>query len=95
MAIGRTRVVTSLLAWGALLCQSVGVPNALAEPGPAPRTYGWRGNWTGLYPDADPPTRWQRRAKGVVSGMLNQAGRPGGREDPGGDYQVTRSAWRQ
>ena len=42
----------------------------------APRTVGWRGNWTGLYPDARPPVEWGRIADGVVAGMTCQAARP-------------------
>ena len=48
---------------------------ALAEE-PTAKTYGWRGNWTGLYPDATPPTEWGRIAKGVVAGTTCQAARP-------------------
>ena len=40
------------------------------------KTYGWRGNWTGLFPEADPPLHWARIAKGVVAGMTCQAARP-------------------
>ena len=41
-----------------------------------PQTYGWRGNWTGLYPDADPPTTWGKIQKGIVAGMTCQAAKP-------------------
>ncbi|MHB1033075.1 MAG: outer membrane protein assembly factor BamB family protein [Pirellulales bacterium] len=49
-----------------------------AEPGgqPSPATYGWRGNWTGIFPQADPPTQWRRVAKGLVSGMTCQSAKP-------------------
>jgi len=51
--------------------------SSLAAAGEAPRTtYGWRGNWTGLYPDATPPTTWGRIAQGVVAGLSCQAARP-------------------
>jgi len=49
---------------------------AFAEDAPAPKTVGWRGNWTGLFPDADPPTQWARMAKGVAAGLTCQAARP-------------------
>ena len=52
----------------------LGVSAALA--GEAPKTYGWRGNWTGLYPEANPPTEWGRIAKGVVAGLSCQAAKP-------------------
>ena len=32
-------------------------------------TYGWRGNWTGLYPDAQPPINWGRQSKGPTEGL--------------------------
>ena len=41
-----------------------------------PATYGWRGNWTGLYPEAAPPTAWRRLPKGVTAGMACQAEKP-------------------
>ncbi len=46
-----------------------------SEP-PAGRTYGWRGNWTGLYPEADPPVEWGRISQGVVASLTCQAARP-------------------
>jgi len=48
----------------------------LAAGAPAAGTAGWRGNWTGLYPNADPPVQWARIAKGVVAGMTCQAAKP-------------------
>jgi outer membrane protein assembly factor BamB len=47
-----------------------------AGDGSAPKTFGWRGNWTGLFPDADPPAEWGRIAKGVVAGMTCRSARP-------------------
>ncbi|MBM4035981.1 MAG: hypothetical protein FJ291_29955, partial [Planctomycetes bacterium] len=47
-----------------------------AFAGEPPKTYGWRGNWTGLYPEANPPTEWGRIAKGVVAGLTCQAAKP-------------------
>ena len=41
-------------------------------------TVGWRGNWTGLYPEADPPVAWGRLQKGLVAGMTCQATKPTG-----------------
>ena len=58
----------------ALLCITTLAPGALAQE--APKTYGWRGNWTGLYPEANPPTQWGRIAKGVVAGLSCQAAKP-------------------
>jgi outer membrane protein assembly factor BamB len=50
--------------------------HALASAGEAPRSYGWRNNWTGLYPDSGAPAEWGRIAKGVLTGMTSQASRP-------------------
>ena len=45
--------------------------------GPAfSQTLGWRGNWTGLYPDANPPTEWGRANMGPAGGMTCQAAKP-------------------
>ena len=37
---------------------------------------GWRGNWTGSFPQASPPTRWQKVSKPMV-GLRCQAEKPG------------------
>ncbi|MHC4179849.1 MAG: outer membrane protein assembly factor BamB family protein [Planctomycetota bacterium] len=47
-----------------------------AEDSSAPKTVGWRGNFTGLFPDADPPTHCGRIAQGVVAGMTCQSEKP-------------------
>ena len=57
----------------AVLCLASGMAAAEA---PVPETVGYRGNWTGLYPGADPPVRWGRIARGVLAGMTCQAARP-------------------
>ncbi|MGD0093312.1 MAG: PQQ-binding-like beta-propeller repeat protein, partial [Planctomycetota bacterium] len=55
---------------------------AAEEPGAAntkpeePATFGWRGNWTGLYPEATPVTAWSREPRGVTAGLACQAARP-------------------
>ena len=41
-------------------------------------THGWRGNWTGLYPDADPPVEWGRVNKGLTTTMACLAAKPAG-----------------
>ena len=48
-----------------------------------PNVSGWRGNWTGLYPKADPPVEWKRIPTGVTRGMTCQAARPAGDEKSG------------
>jgi outer membrane protein assembly factor BamB len=37
---------------------------------------GWRGNGTGLWPDANPPLVWSRTPKGVLAGLRVRADRP-------------------
>ncbi|MBI3822438.1 MAG: PQQ-binding-like beta-propeller repeat protein [Planctomycetes bacterium] len=39
-------------------------------------TVGWRGNWTGLWPDAKTPIHWHRTPKGVQAKVRTQADRP-------------------
>jgi len=55
-----------------------------AEAAPAPKTFGWRGNWTGLFPDAAPPVEWARIAKGVFAGTTCQAAKPAHRAPKSG-----------
>jgi len=62
--------------------------SAAALAGEALKTYGWRGNWTGLYPDADPPTMWGKIQKGVVAGLTCQAARPAEGAKPSGQRLV-------
>lgn len=52
-----------LLAWGT--CRLAG-----AEP-----ATGWRGNGTGLWPDARPPLEWRRIPRGALDGMRAAASR--------------------
>jgi outer membrane protein assembly factor BamB len=40
---------------------------------------GWRGNGTGLWPDATPPLEWSRIPRGALDGLRAQAGRPPGK----------------
>ena len=65
------------LALALLALSAAGVAAAeekAAEPPPV--TFGWRGNWTGLYPDATPVTEWSREPKGATAGMTCQAAKP-------------------
>jgi hypothetical protein len=41
---------------------------------------GWRGNMTGLWPDAKPPLEWHRTPRGALDGMRSSATPPGGKE---------------
>ncbi|MBM4034212.1 MAG: hypothetical protein FJ291_20890 [Planctomycetes bacterium] len=47
----------------------------------APRVVGWRGDLTGRYPDATPPTEWGRWPKSPVRGLRSQPRKPTG--EPG------------
>lgn len=59
----------------AICILGMGTASADDEGSPSP-SYGWRGNWTGLYPDADPPVSWGRIAKGIVDEATCQASKP-------------------
>lgn len=41
-------------------------------------TTGWRGNGTGVFPNADPPTKWERRCKSVAGEIRTSARKPAG-----------------
>ena len=42
------------------------------------RPVGWRGDWSGRFPGATPPTTWSRRVRGITSALRYQAARPTG-----------------
>jgi outer membrane protein assembly factor BamB len=42
----------------------------------ADRPVGWRGDWTGRFPGATPPTEWSRRVKGATTDIKYQANKP-------------------
>ena len=46
----------------------------------AERPVGWRGDWTGRFPGATPPTQWSRRVKGITTELKYQADKPAGAE---------------
>jgi outer membrane protein assembly factor BamB len=66
------------------------VPSGQAAAGSAPtlgspdykvtpdRPTGWRGDWTGRFPGATPPTSWSRRVHGITTVLRYQAARPAG-----------------
>lgn len=56
----------------------LGSPEFKATPD---RPLGWRGDWTGRFPGATPPTEWGRRVKGITSQLNYQAGKPSGGPD--------------
>jgi outer membrane protein assembly factor BamB len=58
---------------------------AWACPAEAGVSNGWRGNGTGLWPDAHPPLEWHRIPKGALPGLRAQINRPGERDEPARD----------
>src|SRR5712692_6590073 len=48
---------------------------------PADIANGWRGNGTGLWPDAHPPLEWHRLPRGVVADLRTRADRPGAKAE--------------
>jgi hypothetical protein len=65
--------------WLAILLRlSLTTPTAWA----ADPASGWRGNGTGLWPDANPPLEWGRTPRGALDGLRVGSNRPSG-EEPG------------
>src|SRR5262245_53984352 len=56
---------------------SLGSPEFKATPD---RPCGWRGDWTGRFPGATPPTTWSRRVRGITTSLRYQAHRPAGEQ---------------
>src|SRR5260221_8318166 len=61
----------------ALLFALLGPARVYAEP-----FNGWRGNGTGLWPDARPPLEWRRIPKGVMTELRAHVDRPEGFDSP-------------
>jgi hypothetical protein len=68
---------------GGLVTLLLVVASQAQDASPA-QTYGWRGNWTGLYPDSKAPGEWGRIAKGILCGMTCQAAKPANGAAPSG-----------
>src|SRR5258708_4617663 len=63
---------------------SASAPLGAAQFIPSPeRPVGWRGDWTGRFPGATPPTTWSRRVRGITTALRYQAAKPAG--EPGKD----------
>jgi len=74
---GRMRASAARAALALLALSAAGFAAAEEKATePPPVTFGWRGNWTGLYPDATPVTEWGREPKGAIAGMSCQAAKP-------------------
>ena len=68
-----------------------GAVGAFAADMSVPKTHGWRGNWTGLYPDADAPTEWGRTSTGIARTLRISAERPKGAD--AGDAKLMVNHW--
>ena len=79
-ALGQSTVPASAIPLPAHAGPSLGSPDF--KPTPA-RPVGWRGDWTGRFPGATPPTVWSRQVKGITREIKYQAGKPSG--EPGSD----------
>src|SRR5262245_63975068 len=55
---------------------------------------GWRGNQTGLWPDAKPPLEWHHSPRGALDGMRASAAPPKGKE-PGASPSVLKGLLRE
>jgi outer membrane protein assembly factor BamB len=65
------------------LLLGVSLPFLLATTAPAADpASGWRGNGTGLWPDARPPVEWHRLPRGALDGLRASAAPPAG-DGPG------------
>ena len=65
---------------------AVAVACVLLATGVFGEVVGWRGNWTGRFPEATPVTEWHRIPSGVTAGLAFQAGKP--RDDAKGGKPV-------
>ena len=54
-------------------------------------TFGWRGNLTGLWPDAEAPIEWGRTSSGIAGTLKISADRPKGAGT--GDAKLMRNHW--
>lgn len=63
----RLGMLLSLLAAGPVSAQE---KTAARTPASASKVVGWRGDGTGHYPDANPPTTWMRNGKGEKQNIL-------------------------
>lgn len=84
--------LAGLLAQNASLVNPAALAAAAADRGPLlgspdfrptpERPVGWRGDWTGRFPGATPPTEWSRRVKGITTEIRYRADKPSGEPGP-------------
>ena len=59
-----------------ILCLAAGVAAGRAADGQSEPAHGWRGNGTGLWPEASPPLEWSRLPRGATDGLRAAGSRP-------------------
>jgi outer membrane protein assembly factor BamB len=83
----KQEISVKTLAWITLIALALTGGSVAAQTAPlgapdykpsAEHPYGWRGDWTGRFPGATPPTQWSRRAKAVTTDLKYQADKPKG-----------------
>jgi outer membrane protein assembly factor BamB len=77
-AAASTAVTASKAAAADPAARPLGSPDFSPSPD---RPLGWRGDWTGRFPGATPPTAWSRRVKGLTSELKYQSQEPSGEPD--------------
>ena len=81
-AIAGLVIFVAMLAWPGPAAEQPGTPfGSPAFKASPDRPIGWRGDWTGRFPGATPPTEWSRRIKGATTDIRYQADKPAG--EPG------------
>lgn len=77
-------VVTAISAFGGGAAGQVATPLGSADHRPMPQDpIGWRGDGTGRFPAANPPTVWGRGIRSFVTDLHCQAGKPAGDAEGG------------
>ncbi len=83
-AVVAGRSCTAIVAAEGPIPPSSKAPRGSREFYPSPeRPVGWRGDGSGRFPGATPPTTWSRRLKDITSEVVVQAARP--EQQPGPD----------
>jgi outer membrane protein assembly factor BamB len=67
----------------------------ILSPCPAQTINGWRGNGTGLWPDAQPPLVWHRLPRGLVADLRTRANRPGDGAKAGNGLRLAKGLVRE
>ena len=68
-------VTCALLIVQGLACAGERDVGPSTGSGPRAESRGWRGNWTGAFPDADPPVKWSKISK-PMKGLCCRAEKP-------------------